>query len=124
MPPKGDSHISLLYSHEDRLQFVESAIRNLEVATATTSANLQSLTSRVDVAVDHIVDKIDHLKNDLCDKIKDVNKAVENIDKKDQRIKEKWAEIWPKVIVYFLTSAIGGGLTLIAHEFVVRPHMK
>ncbi len=124
MPSNPEYQGSLLSSHEERLQAVEIGLRSLEVISATTSANLQALMTRVDIGNEHVLERLESLKDNLCARVQEISKSVEIIHKKESKISETWAQIWPKVMVYFLTSVVGAALSLLAHEMVVRPHLK
>lgn len=123
MPTKPETEYSLFYAHEDRLRSLEAGMRSLEVLSATTAANLQALSSRVDNGTDNILERIDSLKENIVEKVTNLGHSVDVLHTKERKLGEKWAGIWPKVIAYFLTSGVAGGLSLLFHELVVRPHL-
>lgn len=123
MPNKPETEYSLFYAHEDRLRSLEAGMRSLEVLSATTAANLNSLSQRVDAGNENIIDRLESIKDNLMEKVSDINHSVASIHNRENKLSEKWAAMWPKVIAYFLTSGLAGALSLLIHEFVVRPHV-
>ena len=124
MVNKPENEYSLFYAHEDRLRSLEAGMRSLEVLSATTAANLQALSSRVDSGNENIMDRLDAMKENLLEKVTDIGHSVDAIHGKERKLGEKWAGIWPKVIAYFLTSGTAGAFSLIVHDLIVRTHMS
>lgn len=133
------NHASMLSSHEERIQRLESVTSELASSFSEQNATMKAFTVQMHMMSDAVTEKLEDVSHRLSDKIgsmRDITKeiaeetkanaerlaqveAVVKVEEKAEKYREKKFDFWLKCL-YFSLTALGGGLAPYALELLKK----